>query len=51
MSGVIFTINGQETLCRYEQEFESNGNFKFYKTTAIITKDEFLTAYNTWVKK
>lgn len=49
MSSVIFTINGMETLCRYE-EIREDENFKHYKTTVIITKEEFLTAYNSWVK-
>lgn len=49
MNNVIFNINGIETLCRFE-EVREDENFKHYKTTVIITKEEFLTAYNNWIK-
>ena len=50
MKSKIIEIDGQEVLCRFEEVRDSGGVFKVYKTTPIITKGEFLTAFNAWMK-
>jgi hypothetical protein len=51
MKSKITEINGQEVLCRFEEIRDGDGVFTVYKTTPIITKDEFLCAYNAWIKE
>lgn len=51
MKSKIMEINGQEILCRFEEIRDTDGVFKVYKATPIITKDEFLCACNAWIKE
>lgn len=49
MQTKIMNIGGQEVICRFE-DVRTDGTFTTYRTTALLTKDEFMLAYNTWVR-
>ena len=44
----ITTVGGEEVLVRMEPVYDCEGNV--YKANTLMTKDEFMLAYNTWVK-
>lgn len=44
----ILEIDGEETLCR--REVVKDTDFPTYRVVPIITKEQFLTCYNEWVR-
>lgn len=49
MKSKIMDIDGQEVICRFD-EVRTDGTFTTYRTSALLTKDEFILAYNTWIR-
>lgn len=44
----ILEIDGKVTLCRWE--LVKDADFPTYHAVPIITKEEFLTCYNEWIR-
>lgn len=46
----ILIIDGKEALCRWEMVKEARYDFPTLRAVPVITKDEFLTCFNAWIR-